>query len=375
MVVALAASLVVPAAPARATTPEPSVTCARCIVVDEDGRVLFARNPRDRYPNASTTKMVTALVVVQHADPDETVVVSPAAAAVGGGGLDLSAGDVFTVDQLMYAMLLDSSNEAAEALAEHVGGNVGEFVAMMNRYLASIGADRTHFANPHGLDAPGHYASAADLALIGRHVLDVPYLADIVKTPRATIETPRGPASFDNRNLLLESYRRAIGIKTGRTLGAGNVLVAAARRGGHTLIAVAMHSYDAFVDDAALLDYGFARERVLDRPRTLLATGQSVAALVFDSGATSVVAGASLEGVAPADPSDIEMTFVPADDLAVPLSAGDPIGTIELSTPTGTVGSVPAVARSSVPARTGSFVAGILGGVMEAVASAFGVAG
>ncbi|HET7481864.1 MAG TPA: serine hydrolase, partial [Actinomycetota bacterium] len=223
------------ATPAGAAPHPPKITCARCIVVDESGRVLYARNPRDRFPNASTTKMVTALLVAHRADPDETVVVSGAAAAVGGGGLDLVPGDVFTVDQLMRAMLLDSSNEAAAALAEHVGGTTARFVALMNAYLRRIGADRTHFVNPHGLDAPGHYASAADLASIGRHVLDDPYLARIVALRRATIPTPRGPATFDNRNLLLESYRGAIGIKTGYTLGAGNVLVAAARRNGHTL--------------------------------------------------------------------------------------------------------------------------------------------
>jgi serine-type D-Ala-D-Ala carboxypeptidase (penicillin-binding protein 5/6) len=360
------------AAPAEAAGPE-AVGCARCIIVDEDGEVLWARNPRDRYPNASTTKMVTALLVSQGADPSEVVTVSGAAGAIGGGGLDLQAGETYTVDALMYALLLDSSNEAAHALAEHVGGTVERFVAAMNRYLDSIGATRSHFANPHGLDAEGHYSSAGDLALVGAEVLADPYLAEIVATPEATIDTPGGSASFENRNELLEGYAGAIGIKTGRTLGAGYVLVAAAERNDHRVITVAMNSYDVFGDSAAMLDWGFAKLRRLDRRGNLIEPGASVGELVFDPGSAEVIAGAALEGVVPRDPADIELSFVASPDTELPLEDGDVVGEIEVTTPRGEVGSVPAVASGSVPAVdegpwwTGPVrgLVGLVGGVLS----------
>ena len=334
----------------RADAAPPQVGCVRCIVVDESGDVLWARNARDRYPNASTTKMVTALLVSRASDPSEVVTVSPSAAAIGGGGLDLSAGDTYTVDALLHALLLDSSNEAAQALAEHVSGSGGEFVAEMNRYVRSIGAERSHFANPHGLDAEGHYSSAADLATIGAEVLRDRYLARIVRTREATIQTPRGVATFENRNELLEGYEGAIGIKTGRTLGAGYVLVAAAERGEHRVITVAMNSYDVFGDSAALLDWGFARLRRLDRRGDLIRAGAPAGALVFDTGATEVVAGADLEGFLPRDPSDIDVSFEPSGDAALPIDDGEVVGVITVTTTRGTVGTVPAIADGSIEA-------------------------
>ena len=307
--------------------------------------MLWSRNPRDRYPNASTTKMVTALLASEATEPSEVVTVSATAGAIGGGGLDLAAGDTYTVDALMHALLLDSSNEAAQALADHVGD---DFVAQMNAFVQSIGAGRTRFANPHGLDAEGHYSSAADLATIGAEVLADPYLAEIVATARATIQTPRGAVTVENRNVLLETYDGAIGIKTGRTLGAGNVLVAAAERNGRTVIAVAMNSYDSFADSAALLDFGFAELKRLSRRGVLIEAGESVGELVFDTGSTEIVAGAALEGLLPSRPTSLELTFIASHEAALPIDAGDIVGTIRVTSDRGTAGAVPAIAAGTV---------------------------
>ncbi len=343
LAVVLAATLL----PSPASARGPEVGCVRCIVVDEEGTVLFARNPRDRYPNASTTKMVVA-ILVSRAEPPATVTVSSTAGAVGGGGMDLSAGETYSVDALMYAMLLDSSNEAATALAEHVGGSAAEFVGQMNRYVKQIGARRTHFVNPHGLDAEGHYSSAADLALIGAELLEDPYLAQIVATSSTTIATPDGPVRVENRNLLLEGYEGAIGIKTGRTLGAGNVLVSAAERKGKRLIAVVMNTYDSFADSAALLDFGFAKLRRLELRGTLVEDGVEVGELVFDSGTIPVVAGAGLEGRLPAEPDNLEVSYIASHRARLPIEEGDVIGTVRVATERGLVGSVPALAGASV---------------------------
>jgi len=314
-------------------------------VVDEDGDVLWSRKPRDRYPNASTTKMVTALLVSRMTRPSERVTVSPRAASIGGGGLDLSAGQTYTVDALLHALLLDSSNEAAQALAEHASG--AAFVQRMNRYVKAIGATRTRFANPHGLDADGHYSSAGDLALIGARVLDDPYLARIVRTARASIAAPGGRVVLENRNLLLETYPGAVGIKTGRTLGAGNVLVAAAERKGRTVIAVAMNSGDSFADGEALLDFGFAKLRRLARRGTLVAKGETVGELVFDTGSVPVIAAESLEGLLPSRGGTLDLTLVPAPEMQFPIATGEVVGTVIVQTGRGE-GQIPAVAAAPV---------------------------
>ena len=351
--------------------PGPNVTCARCIVVDEKGTVLWARAPRDRYPNASTTKMTTALLTVAQTEPTEVVTVSSYAASIGGGGEDLSAGGLYTVRDLLYALLLTSSNEAAVALAEHVAGSESAFVAAMNRYVRELGARRTHYSNPHGLDANEHYSSAGDLALIGAEVLEHPLLAEIVATSDAVISTPTGPQQIENRNLLLESYPGAIGIKTGRTLGAGNVLVAAARRGRHTLVAVAMNSYDTFVDAAALLDFGFEEARRLARTGTLLEEGTTVGALVFDgAGTTSVVASAELEGVVPRDERDVEVVFVPARDVTLPIAPGDEVGRVRVTTPDETA-TIAAVAAGSLEGADDGWGADAVEGVVGFLGRAF----
>ncbi|MDQ3962705.1 MAG: serine hydrolase, partial [Actinomycetota bacterium] len=272
--VALAFTLLPAAAPAG---PGPDLTCAACYLVDDTGRVLFARAARDPRPNASTTKMITALVVRADTAGDEVVTVSATAAATTGGGLALEPGDRYTVDALLHALLMTSSNDAAVALAEHVAGNEAAFVAEMNRVSERMGADETHNVTAHGLDSSGHHASARDLAAFAATILADPVLARIVGTTRTSIAGPDGRELIENRNVLLEGYRGATGVKTGYTAGSGNVLVASARRGERTLIAVAMGSQDATADARRLLDHGWDALAHM----SLIAAGAPVATLVF----------------------------------------------------------------------------------------------
>ncbi len=211
-----------------------------------------------RLPNASTTKMVTAMVVVNQTDLDAEVTLSAEAGSVGGGLVDLEAGSTFSVKELLHALMLASSNEAAVALAEHVAGSEAAFVETMNEVAGDLGAESTHFVTPHGLDTPGHYSTAQDLAILGLALLDDPVLAEIVRTRSTTIQSEQGHAlDLENSNGLLETYSGSVGIKTGMTVGAGDVLVAAARRRGALVVAVAMRSADAEVDAGQLLDLGF----------------------------------------------------------------------------------------------------------------------
>jgi serine-type D-Ala-D-Ala carboxypeptidase (penicillin-binding protein 5/6) len=317
---------------------DPEVGCAACLVVDDHGRTLWGRVPHETRSIASTTKMMTAIVVRREVALDEEVTVSAAAAAVPEGKLSLQAGETFNVQELLYGLLLNSSNDAAVALAEHVSGSVEGFVALMNDEARRIGAEDTNFTTPHGLDASGHYSTAADLALIGEELLKDEELAEIVATAHATISGSRRTVSLENTNLLLETYPGAVGIKTGFTASAGNVLVSAAERKGRRIIAVALGSADTFADSRVMLDFGFA---VLRRGIVLRA-GTPVGGVLFDPlGASDIVAARTLRGLT--DPSEVQLFFEPSDDLQAPVPAGTSVGTITVAEGDRNVGEVDAV--------------------------------
>jgi serine-type D-Ala-D-Ala carboxypeptidase (penicillin-binding protein 5/6) len=365
------------ARPAGAAEGPSRVTCAACVVMDDTGRVLWGRAASAARPNASTTKMVTALVVVGATEPGEVVQVSSPAASVGGGGLDLDSGDVYTVQDLLYALLLTSSNEAASALAEHVSGSQEAFVGRLNRRAARLGASGTHFVNPHGLDAPGHVSTAKDLARIALALLDRPLLARVVATERTTIQTPAGTAIIENRNPLLDGYLAAVGVKTGRTLGAGDVLVGAARRRGRTVVTVAMASRDVLADSRRLLDFGFReaarRDRARERAHTRAALaelgepGTAVAALVFDlAGATDVVASrGDLDVVVASGEGPFDVVYEPRASIELPLDAGERIGTLTIVDGVGTVAQVGAISSNPVPPSGNSWIVDALAGILR----------
>jgi serine-type D-Ala-D-Ala carboxypeptidase (penicillin-binding protein 5/6) len=343
----------------------PDVTCAACILTTEGGRVLFGRAQRQPRANASTTKMITALVVVGATDLDAVVPVSATAAATGGGGLDLQSGDELSVRDLLYALLLSSSNDAAVALAEHVAGSEAAFVAMMNEAARRLGASESSFVTAHGLDTPNHYSTARDLAVIGAAVLDHRVLRSIVATPSTVIEGRSGPVEVENRNLLLESYRGALGIKTGYTAQAGNVLVAAARRRQRTIIAVAMGSADATEDARRLLDYGWAR-----LARTILVeAGTQVGVLVLPSGrSTPVIAAGDVRGFAAR--RQVAVHYEPDATAGSPV-AGQPVGTVEVTAGERSMGTTDAIAADGVGTDP-SWAAGMLGAILKTAAGVTG---
>jgi D-alanyl-D-alanine carboxypeptidase (penicillin-binding protein 5/6) len=329
-------------------------------VVDDRGRTLWSRDPHSRRANASTTKMLTALVAVRRSSPRDTASVSAEAAATGGGGLTLRAGERFSVRALLQALLLSSSNDAAVALAEHVSGTEERFVAEMNAVAARIGAHRSHFLTAHGLDRPGHVSTASDLALIAARLLEHPLLRRVVATSETTIAGPDGPIPLENRNVLLDTYKGAIGVKTGFTAAAGDVLVGAARRRGRRVIAVAMGSASAADDVRRLLDWGFDRLR----RSMLLRPGRAVGWLVFDPGGAVVArAGRAARGLA--DPGELEARFHPDPRTRPPLRHGDVVGRVTLVAGGRAVTSVPAVAAGSVTRSRPPTVLELLGKLLR----------
>jgi D-alanyl-D-alanine carboxypeptidase (penicillin-binding protein 5/6) len=232
------------------------------IVVDvRTGRVLSSRAAHRRMAPASTTKIMTALLVLERMPPDAVVTVGRAAAAMRNGStIGLVEGERWPVDDLLRALLLSSANDAAVALAEAVAGSAPRLAALMNARARRIGARATHFVNPHGLDAPDHYTTAYDLALIARHALLDQRFAALVRAPNWTLDRPGRPReSLPNRNRLLSLYEGADGVKTGMTAAAGSVLVGSATRGGWQLLVVVLKSQDMYGVAVRLLDDGFAR--------------------------------------------------------------------------------------------------------------------
>jgi D-alanyl-D-alanine carboxypeptidase len=251
------------------STPEPpELSAAAWIVVDTETAVTLAEeNPDEERPMASVTKLMTALVVRQHADLEERIRISEVAADIGEAEVGLVAGEVWSVRDLLAAVLVRSGNDAAVALAEHVGGSVEGFAELMNDHAVELGLEHSHFVNPHGLDEEGHYTSARDLSVMASAVLDDPVLAQLTRT--RLIRFKPAPTGTDrivgNTNRLLGKYPGVTGLKTGYTNDAGRVLVTAIEAEGRVFVTVVMGSDDHFADTSALLDYITARASLRER--------------------------------------------------------------------------------------------------------------
>ncbi len=232
---------------------------ARGAVVMEavSGTVLYEKNGDLRLPEASTTKIMTALLVLEQADPEAEVTVSPQAAAVEGSQLGLTAGEKLTVADLLYILMLKSGNDAAHALAEGVGGSVARFVEMMNEKAEALGLQNTLFQNPHGLPHENHYTTARDLATLTAVALQNPEFCKIVSAEKKKLTYKN--TVIANSNKLLGTCEGVFGVKTGFTKKAGRCLVTAAERKGVTLICVTLNDGNDWADHAALYDACFAR--------------------------------------------------------------------------------------------------------------------
>jgi D-alanyl-D-alanine carboxypeptidase (penicillin-binding protein 5/6) len=222
-------------------------------------RILWAKNKDLPRPPASTAKILTALVTLDRVSLKEIVTVSITAAANKNSAVRLGAGERLTVRDLLYALLLQSNNDAALALASHIGGSTPKFVQIMNQKARSLGALHSKFFNPTGLPDRGQVTTARDLALITKAALANAEFRRIVATKSYPWKSSKWEGVLENSNELLKNYDGAIGVKTGSTRDAGHCLVAAAQRRDKTLIAVILGSQEKEVwqDAKKLLDYGF----------------------------------------------------------------------------------------------------------------------
>lgn len=330
--------------PPPSTTP-PRVDAASAALSDLDsGRVLWARSGAERRPIASVTKIMTALLVLESVRPRERVVASPLAASQTGAELGLRTGEEVPVRDLLLALMLQSANDAAVALAEHVGGSVEGFVGRMNQRAEELRLRDTRFSSPNGLDDSG-YSTARDLSALTAEAYRHRRFATVVATKFHQISAPAGPPrEIQNRNALLWLYPGGLGVKTGYTAAAGFCLVATAERDGLRLAAVVLGAPEqAFADAAEVLNHGFATyER-----RTVIGEGQEVDPITVDGQEIPVEAGGSVSILVRRD-AEVDVAVEPKARLRLPITAGEAVGRVTAVSPVGETGDAPLIARESV---------------------------
>ena len=251
----------------------PRVSAESAIVIEASGgNVIFEKDADTRRPMASTTKIMTALVALEAGDTSREVTVPSGAVGIEGSSVYLETGDRLSLDDLVWALMLESANDAAAAIAINVAGSVDAFAELMNAKAKEIGLENTHFTNPHGLDNEEHYTTARDLAKLAAHAISNPEFRKIVSTYRHNITVGDETRYLLNHNKMLRLYDGAIGVKTGYTKRSGRCLVSAAERNGVTLVAVTLNAPDDWRDHTAMLDFGFTKYE----SRELIRPGESV---------------------------------------------------------------------------------------------------
>ena len=301
----------------------PDTSAAGAVLMDADsGRVLYSKNGDERHLIASITKLMTALVALESShSPDEVVTILPEWTGIEGSSLYLRPGERLRLETLLYGMLLRSGNDAAHAVAGYCGGDVDAFVAAMNAKAKDLGMENSHFSNPSGLNAEGHYSTARDMGILAKACLENEMLKTIVSTQAISLEG----RIFTNHNKLLWLYEGCIGLKTGYTEKAGRTLVSAAERDGMTLICVTLNAPNDWNDHAVLFDYGFERYD----SRCLVQEGEILCRLPVKGSLVPFCTIAAQETIHAALSSEDEILFQPVLSLETPkapVAAGDAIG-------------------------------------------------
>ena len=332
---------------ARASEPFTVEAKAAVLIDGASGRVLFSQNAGQRLPMASTTKIMTAIIALEHSLPGEIVTAGKNASGVEGSSIYLSEGEELSMEHLLYGLMLRSGNDAAVAIAEHVAGSVDAFAGLMNAKAEELGAD-AHFVNPHGLPAEGHEASALGMALIMRSALTIPDFRTITATARKVIPWVGNEYSrvLENKNKLLTTYEGATGGKTGYTKAAGRCLVFSAKRNGLELIGTVLGCPTWFETAETLLDYGFENFQA----KAALAAGQAAGEVRLTGGerdAVAVTAGSELSAaVAKGQPFTVHYEY--AENLTAPVRKGDPVGTAHIKSGGEILASCPLLAAEDV---------------------------
>ena len=340
----------------------PSIKSPSAIVVNmTTGKVLYEHNAHTVRPMASTTKIMTATLILEKMHLDDTVLISQNAVNTPEPAPFLKVGEVYTVEHLLYAMLLRSANSAAVALAEGCSGSVEAFAELMNQKGAELGMKDTHFVTPNGLDTPGHHSTAADMAVLARYAMQNEEFRKIVSTQTYVFPLPgdRGNLTCKNTNKLLGKVDSVVGIKTGLTPKAEQCFVGAASKDGVNVISVVLGQPSTdlcFAESKTLLQYGLTQFKAV----TLMPKGQVVAQADVPYQLDGRVQLVTKDAVRIELYKDDSVTVAVKLDkpLTLPVKAGDAFGKVELIQDGKTVQTVDVVATKSYSKTTlGSKVA------------------
>ncbi|EAX46582.1 Serine-type D-Ala-D-Ala carboxypeptidase [Thermosinus carboxydivorans Nor1] len=331
------------------------LTAKSAIVIEAStGKVLYAKDAETkRYP-ASTTKMMTLIVALEHGNLNDIVTTSANAASTEGSSLWLAPGEQLKLLDMLYGVMLVSGNDATVAVAEHISGSVEKFARLMTEKAHAIGATNTNFTNSSGLPDPNHYTTAHDLAKIAAYGYKNPFFAEIVSTKHKVIPWPGKDHDRDlyNENKMLWLYDGANGVKTGYTEAAGPCLVSGAKRNNIQLIAVVLDSERMWEESMALLDYGFKQVK----PMVLFNQGDIVKTVRVNNGkqeTVRLVTKASSIVPVSADDKDQFRTVVEAPaKLEAPVVAGQKVGVVKTFYRDKEIAAVDLVAADSVERKS-----------------------
>ena len=338
----LAVSCLTSSLTCQAAAPE---TAAAAFVLMEagSGRVLASRNETQERSIASTTKIMTCLIALEHSELTEKVTVKREHLREGSS-MYLLEGETLTMEELLYGLMLPSGNDAAECIAAHCGGSGGsaQFVRWMNEKAKALGMEHTSFANPSGLDEMGHSSCALDMARLAAYAMQNPTFARIVSTRTANV----GTRTMTNHNKLLASYSGCVGLKTGYTGDAGRTLVTCAERGGMRLIAVTLHDGSDWTDHAALYDYGFSAYALSSGAKK----GEAYGSVSVDGQSVSAVAAESFR-YPTAENEALSVRAELPQTVSASVRKGQTFGTLVISCGETEVGRVDLVSARSVQAQ------------------------
>lgn len=331
----------------------PEVSSHSACVIDIDtGRILAAKNENEKSEPASITKIMTALIALENADIKKVVTIPSAAAGVEGSSIYIKAGEKYSLEDLLYGLMLRSGNDAATAIAIDVAGSVDAFVEKMNQKAQELGCTGTHFNNPHGLPDEKHYTTAHDMALITAAALRNDTFVKIASTKNYTAE-PDGAGetrSWQNKNKLLWQYEGAIGVKTGYTKSAGKTYVGAAERNGIRIAVVVLGAKDMWGDAATLLDNAFASYQQVDLIKDGQSTGVTPVLEGLSSEVEGITEGSLSKTLTKEEQERIVTKCVYQTPLYAPVAKGDIIGSMQVYLDDEMIGSVPIVAAADVAA-------------------------
>lgn len=301
-------------------------SAAACALLEtKSNTLLFSQHADKRLPMASTTKIMTAVIVLESGNIDEEITITEASVGIEGSSMYLKQGERFTKRELLYGLMLQSGNDAATALATAADGGMEGFVRAMNAKAKSIGLENTSFKNPHGLSADGHYTTAKELAILTAYALQVEGFTEISGTKSIVLEGESHDTRYlFNHNKLLKSYDGMIAGKTGYTMASGRCLVTAACRGDMTLVAVTLDDRNDWADHMAMHDYGFSAFKTVKA-----CDKDEKAAIPVVGGKESAVLAKTKEELWLCIPTDAEITrIIDNSPVQAPVKVGAPVACI-----------------------------------------------